>query len=139
MRMTRRMAERYRQTMVEISKNLSDAEAAGVPMLFKRWNGDGMELEEDDRVYHKGVLYKVKQGHITQPTWEPDKAVSLFSEVLIPIPTIIYDWKQPDSTNGYKIGDKVRHNGKIWESRHPNNIWEPGALGTEALWVEVEE
>lgn len=135
MRMTRRMAERYRQTMVEIAKNLSDAEAAGVPMLFKRWHGDGMELEAGDRVYHDGVLYKVDQDHTSQPTWAPDKAVSLFSRVLIPIPTIIYDWEQPGSTNGYAKGDKVRHNGKIWESDYDNNSWEPGVFG----WHEVRE
>ena len=34
--------------------------------------------------------------------------------------------------------DKVMHNGKKWESLVDNNVWEPGATGTESLWKEVE-
>ena len=41
---------------------------------------------------------------------------------------------------GYQQGDKVTHNGKTWESNYAGeNVWEPGTLGTEALWVECEE
>ena len=36
-------------------------------------------------------------------------------------------------------GDRVKHNGKTWESLVDNNVWEPGAQGTEALWKVVEE
>ena len=42
--------------------------------------------------------------------------------------------------SGYQQGDKVTHNGKTWESNYAGeNVWEPGTLGTEALWVEVTE
>ena len=47
------------------------------------------------------------------------------------------EWEQPGSTNGYSKGDKVTHNGKTWESLADNNVWEPGAAGTESLWKEV--
>ena len=28
---------------------------------------------------------------------------------------------------------------KTWESLVDNNVWEPGALGTESLWKDVSE
>ena len=54
--------------------------------------------------------------------------------MLIPDPTVIPDWVQPDSTNAYAKGDKVRHNGKIWVSDLDGNVWEPGVYG----WSEAE-
>ena len=49
------------------------------------------------------------------------------------------DWVQPIAglTDKYQQGAIVRHNGKLWQSTyHGQNVWEPGVLGTEALWVE---
>lgn len=42
--------------------------------------------------------------------------------------------------SGYKFGDRVTHNGKTYESIYEagENVWEPGALGTEALWQLIE-
>ena len=42
--------------------------------------------------------------------------------------------------SGYQQGDKGTHNGKTWESNFAGeNVWEPGTLGTENLWIEVTE
>lgn len=83
---------------------------------------------------YDGKLYKVLQAHTSQADWTPPSAPSLFAEVL---PgqggTDIGEWKQPGSTNPYKKGDKVTHNGKTWESTADNNVWEPGVYG----WTEV--
>ena len=49
--------------------------------------------------------------------------------------TIIGEWIQPDSTNPYMTGDKVRYNNSIWESTIDNNVWAPGVYG----WQEVAE
>ena len=38
---------------------------------------------------------------------------------------------------GGKTGDKVTHNSKTGKSSVDNNVWEPGAVGTESLWKEV--
>ena len=46
-------------------------------------------------------------------------------------------WIQPGANNAYKQGDQVEHNGKVWESQIDNNVWEPGIVGTESLWVEI--
>lgn len=49
------------------------------------------------------------------------------------------DWVQPIAglTDKYQQGAIVRHNGKLWLSTYNGqNVWEPGAVGTEALWTE---
>ena len=43
--------------------------------------------------------------------------------------------EQPDSTNPYKKGDRVRFNGKVYESLIDNNVWSPSAY--PAGWREV--
>lgn len=43
-------------------------------------------------------------------------------------------------SNKYQPGAIVAHNGKLWKSVFAgHNIWEPGAAGTESLWVEYKE
>ena len=39
----------------------------------------------------------------------------------------VLDWEQPDSTNGYMVGDKVKFEGHIYVSIIDNNIWSPTA------------
>ena len=76
------------------------------------------------------------QAHITQETWAPADAPSLFAEVLVdPTGENILQWQQPDSTNAYMTGDKVNHNGKTYVSICDNNVWEPGVYG----WEEIVE
>lgn len=54
----------------------------------------------------------------------------------------VLDWKPAELTavgwQGYAKGNKVRHSGKVWECLVDNNTWEPGAAGTETVWLEVE-
>ena len=83
---------------------------------------------------YNGILYKVLTAHTSQDDWTPDAAPSLFTKVLIPDETVIFEWEQPDSTNTYSAGDKVTHNGKTWVSDIDNNSWEPGVYG----WTELD-
>lgn len=114
---------------------LTDAEALDAACMYPRWSGDVVEYTAGQRVQYDGTLYTVLQTHTSQSTWTPTAAPSLFAEVLIPDPGVIPEWKQPDNTNPYKKGDKVKHNGKTWESDHDSNVWEPGVFG----WTEVTE
>lgn len=134
--LTRDMAYRYRKQMEAGAKELTDEDALDVPMLFPRWAAD-IAYAVDDRVYYDGALYKVLIAHTSQSDWTPDVSPSLFARVLIPDPEVIPDWVQPDSTNGYMAGDKVRYNGKVYESLIDNNIWSPEAY--PAGWQEVTE
>lgn len=133
---TREEALRYRAAIVKAAKSLSDEDALAAPLLYNKWAPD-IDVEQGDRLLYNDVLYSVLQSHHTQSDWTPDAAPSLFAKVLIPDPEVIYDWEQPDSTNPYMKGDKVRYNGKVYESLIDNNIWPPEAY--PAGWQEVDE
>lgn len=50
------------------------------------------------------------------------------------------EWERWDGqpTSGYQFGDKVTHMGVKYISNFTGlNVWEPGVLGTEALWTVV--
>lgn len=49
-------------------------------------------------------------------------------------------WKPWDGISAdYQQGAIVSHNGQLWVSQHPGqNVWEPGAPGTEELWVAYD-
>lgn len=134
--MRRHKLNRLRGAIEVSSVSLDDATAAGVPELFPIWK-EGIDLDVGERVQYEGILYKVLTAHKTQADWTPDVSPSLFAVVLIPDPEVIPDWVQPDSTNPYMKGDRVRHVGKTWESLIDGNVWEPGAVGTDALWAEI--
>ena len=53
-----------------------------------------------------------------------------------PEPEEYEEWKPWDGvSNKYQLGAIVTHNGKLWESTfNGQNVWEPGAPGTDNLW-----
>ena len=130
-------ARELRALIEKAVQSLEDKDALECICLYEKWNGDSVQYTAGQRVQDDGVLYTVLQAHTSQPDWKPTAAPSLFAKVLIPDPTVIPEWEQPDSTNPYTKGDKVTHNGKTWVSLIDNNVWEPGAVGTAALWQEV--
>ena len=119
----------------------TDEQALETQALYPDWEEleEGYSFVTGERVNYLDVLYKVLQAHQKQETWNPADATSLFAKVLIPDADVIPEWEQPDSTNPYMTGDKVTHNDKTWISLVDNNVWEPGAIGTETIWKEVSE
>ena len=132
------LALKLRPYIEKAAQNLIDEDALEAIQLFPLWKAD-VEYTVGQRVRYNEVLYSVLTAHTSQADWTPEVAPSLFAKVLIPDENVIPEWEQPDSTNPYKKGDKVSHNGKIWESQIDGNVWEPGVVGTESLWVEVTE
>lgn len=132
-------AQIIRQSMNTAANVLTDEQAAEAPMLYYAWSGTSVDYAKDDRVQYKGAVYKCLAAHTSQEAWTPTDAPSLWAKLLIPTPGEIPEWEQPSSTNPYMKGDKVKHNGKTWKSLVDNNVWEPGATGTESLWAEVTE
>lgn len=132
------LARKLRPYIEKAAQNLLDEDALEAVQLFPLWKAD-VEYIVGQRVRYNEVLYSVLTAHTSQADWTPEVAPSLFAKVLIPDENVIPEWEQPDSTNPYKKGDKVSHNGKIWESQIDGNVWEPGVVGTESLWVEVTE
>ena len=122
------------KAMTETS-SLTEAEAVSATCLYPKWSGNGVAYAKGQRVQYDGVLYTVLQNHTSQAGWKPTAAPSLFAKVLIPDPTVVPEWEQPESTNPYSKGDKVTHNGKTWVSDIDGNVWEPGVYG----WTEVAE
>lgn len=118
------------------AQGLDDEQALNVQNLYPIWSGDGVEYAAGYKVNYEEVLYKCLQAHASQVDWNPADAHSLWTKVLNE-PGAISDWEQPSSANPYMKGDKVKHAGTIWESLVDNNVWEPGAAGTESLWKEV--
>lgn len=127
-------AKTLRQQIESLAETLDDTTALETPELFQNWQVD-KTYEIGARVRYENVLYKCLQSHTSQSTWIPADAPSLWTRVLIPDPEVISEWIQPDSTNPYMKGDKVRHNGKTWICNIDNNVWEPGVYG----WDEVTE
>ena len=132
---TIKQARAMRAIIEANSKQATDEEAVNAPYIFPQWDGSGVQYQAGDRVQFDGKAYKVLQAYVSQTTWTPTDAPSLFAEILIPDPSVIPDWEQPGSTNPYMAGDKVKHNGKTWISDVDNNVWEPGVYG----WSEVTE
>lgn len=129
------LAMKLRKLIEKAVESLEDEEALEAVTLYPNWSGEGVEYPKDKRIQYNGVLYRVLQTHISQKTWTPEAAPSLFAKVLIPEPSVIPEWEQPGSTNPYMKGDKVSYNGKIWISDIDNNVWAPGVYG----WSEVPE
>lgn len=135
--MKREEAKAIVAALVTMREMATDEMALEASAIYPAWR-DGKHYIAGDRVMFEGTLYKVLQEHDSQNMWIPTAAPSLYAKVLIVDPNVIPEWEQPDSTNPYMTGDKVKHNGQTWESLVDNNVWEP----TEAnatLWAVVEE
>lgn len=131
--MNRRETQAFINSLIKLRDSLNDEIALTAVEVYPQWDGNGEAYKVGQRVQYNGVLYKVLTDHTSQEAWTPIDAPSLFAKVLIPDADVIPEWEQPDSTNAYKMGDKVTHNGKTWVSIVDNNVWEPGAYG----WEEV--
>lgn len=131
--MTKEQARQMRKLLEGQTDAMTDEEILNYTDFVEKWKS-GKAYSVGKRLEHNGTIYKVLQDHTSQDGWTPDAAPSLFAKVLIPDPTVIPEWEQPDSTNPYMSGDRVTHNGKTWESLVDNNVWEPGVYG----WTEVE-
>lgn len=120
--------------MKAMRSTADDQTAANAAELYPVWN-ETKAYAVGDRVRYDSILYKCLQAHTAQTTWTPTDAPSLWTKVLITTPSEIPEWEQPESTNPYMKGDKVKHNEKTWVSTVDNNVWEPGVYG----WTEVTE
>ena len=115
---------------------LSDDVALLIPEVYPAWSANSVEYKVDDRVQYNGILYKVLTAHTSQASWTPTYAPSLFVKVLTSDNEIL-DWEQPSADNAYMKGDKVKYNGKVYESLIDNNVWKPDEY--PAGWKEVTE
>ena len=123
----------FRSKVEAASQTIADENVENCVALFPHWNEES-EYEIGYRVQYDGVVYKCIQAHSAQAQWNPVEAVSLWAKV-ITSDTEILDWEQPGAENAYMTGDKVRFDGKIYESIIDNNVWSP--TGFPAGWREI--
>ena len=129
------------QSLTKIGKLVAnqvtdDAVALTIQEFYDIWVTN-VNYVKGQYINHEGVLYKVLQDHMSQEGWTPNATPSLFAKVLVdPSGETILDWAQPDSTNGYMKGDKVKFEGLVYESLIDNNIWSPSAYPT--AWQEIK-
>lgn len=102
---------------------LTDEQAIEVPDLFMQWQA-GVAYDVDKRVAYGEKLFKCVQSHTSQADWTPDATPALWAEVAKP--GEIPDWKQPTGAqDAYQKGDRVRYNGRVYESVIDGNVWSP--------------
>ena len=129
------MARKMREMLEAAAVELTDEEALDAVFAYPKWKVN-VDYNIGDRVRYKDILYKVLQQHTSAEYWPPDISPSLFAKVLPGQDGEIGDWEQPDSTNAYMTGDKVRFEGHIYESLIDNNVWSPSAY--PAGWRMIE-
>lgn len=107
--------------------------------MFPLWSGAGVKYEKGKRIQYNGVLYEVVKEHVSQENWKPDVTPSEYAKVISSISGEIPEWEQPLPTNAYKLGDRVKHNGRYYESTYDGaNVWEPGVVGEE-YWKDITD
>jgi len=114
---------------------------ANTPQLYDVWK-PGMSVTIGQMLVHEIItgevrevkLYRVVQAHTTQSDWQPQNVPALF--VAAAPPGVIPDWVQPTGAHdAYNIGDKVRFDGKVYESKINANVWSPAVY--PAGWKEI--
>ena len=130
-------ASEIRSALDEILEVIPDEEIKKVMVLFPNWK-EGVKYNVGERVRFNETIYKVLQEHVSQADWTPEFATSLFANLLIDEETNkVQEWIQPDSTNGYMIGNQVFFEGILYESLIDNNVWSPAEY--PAGWKEIFE
>lgn len=135
------LLERYESLELDLDKtkkatgklvfasDLTQEELDELMDLYEDWkSGESVKVGEIRK--YSGKLYRVIQAHTTQADWTPDSVPALWNEYTPPTTEdgeeIIPDFKQPTGAHdAYKKGDKVRFEGKIYESIIDNNAYSP--------------
>lgn len=134
-----RMATVMHPDLGRMIANSIDAEDAINTMIEANtrpiWRA-GLSVTTGQVYYYDRNLWEVTINHITQSDWIPGEAVSLFKPYY-ETGTDPTPWHQPISSwDAYPINYRVTHNGKTWRSLIGANVWEPGSVGAEALWLD---
>ena len=120
-----------KEKLDSIAAALPDDVAVEYPDLYPVWM-EGMVLEADARIQHEGGLYRVQQAHTAE---HPPSVNTAALYTRIQAEGSVEPWASGQS---YAAGVRVTHTGKTWESKVPNNIWEPGAAGVyDSIWKDV--
>ena len=96
--MTRDRAERIREIIEAAAQSLPDDTALEVVTLHPEWAAD-TAYSTGYKVKRNGALWRCRQDHTSQVTWEPENAASL--------------WEQINETNAGTLDDPIPYDGNM--------------------------
>ena len=121
------VVDRARELRKQIEANanaMSDEEALKFPELFPKWSEDAT-YSEGQRVRHNGELHKTSKAHSSGRDKDPKTDSERWKKVEVLDISDIPEWEQPTKKKGYKVGDRVKFDGSIYENVEKNNIMSP--------------
>lgn len=113
---------------VQSATTLTDEQARSVSHLHRDWK-EGDTYTKGQIIIYEGELYRCGQPELTaSKTYKPGDpgTTALYSH--IEMEEGVEVWKKWDGVSGiYAKGQKVKdpNDGKIYESKIPNNVWGP--------------
>lgn len=127
---TRQKAIQLRRMIEKASVSLSDDDALEAVELYPAWKTD-TAYAVDKRIRYGETLYRCVQAHTSQDNWTPDITPALWTVVSL---DEFPEWVQPTGAqDAYRLGYKVSHLDKHWQSTIDYNTYEPGVYG----WDEI--
>jgi hypothetical protein len=131
--------------MVRQSHNRTEWPPQDTPALFVVYRPDADDVLDwiagesviiGMRRIYEGVAYRCIKAHvIDSPEWTPPATLGVLWEVYTEPGEEPQPWVQPQGAHdAYNKGDRVTHEGWIWESTIDANVWAPGVYG----WVQIE-
>ncbi len=126
-------ALQYWQAILKGLHGIDDETALTVPDFFPPFNPNAHSYLLGERFYYSvnQKLYKVLQGHTSQPDWLPTTAVSLYEIVYVIPPGDLCDTSPAwDGANYliYTVGYHVRHENKVYKAKNTTHTWIAPAL-----------
>ena len=109
----------------------------GEPLEWQQPSSTNPYLTGDKVIYEGNIYQSLIDNNVWSPAEYPQGWELISSENSDENEEIIQDWVQPDASNPYNIGDRVKFNGNIYESTIDNNVWSPEAY--PAGWTLIEE
>ena len=111
-----------------ITETAISADPKAVAEAIPEWQ-PGNHYRIGQFVRHTGMIYRVLQAHTSQADWLPDVASALYTRAdkttTDPVETVP-EWVRPTGAHdAYGIGDKVKFEGKIYESLIAGNTYSP--------------
>ena len=137
----RQTSEKFEQQVNELYESARASGAIKAPEQGETWvqpTHAGNAYKKGDVVTHNGEQWV---STVTPNVWEP--GVSGWHRQAETDPETgepgVPEWVRPSGTHdAYQIGDRIRYNGRIYESIHPGaNTWSPDEYAD--AWKLIEE
>lgn len=74
-------ARQLRPLIIKAAQSLEDKEALTCMEFYDNWNSNFVEYPKGYKVKYNGKLYKVQMEHVSQISWTPEVAASLFTVI----------------------------------------------------------